>query len=197
MLLYNVRKLKLHTMPNKKITIDVFDPSSWKEAIKDTDDLMKHIERGTEIFIEKIAKVGEDAARSEFGNAIYSGTNDVEVSSSIEKIDNGYKATIRADGNAVLFIEFGTGILNPYPERMDEYITVPSAGHGEYGKGKGMNPKGWIYKGEVGNSSLYYSVKVKNGFVRTIGNPANSSMYKSRLAVEEAIDKCVKEAFYD
>ena len=182
-------------MANGKITIDIFDPNSWNLAIKETEKLEERIEKGMQRLIDLLAEVGVNEAKAQFTDAIYSGVNDTEVSSSIQKIEGGYKATVRADGEAVLFIEFGTGILNPYPDRMDEYITVPPTGHGEYGKGKGMNPKGWAYYGMRGNSSPYYTTEVRPGVFRTIGNPANSSMYKSRLRVEEEINKCVKEAF--
>ena len=180
----------------KKIVINIFDPESWAEAQKDLKKYQEHIDKGCKKLVELLAQDGVDVASSNFSMAMYSGTNDVEVTSRIEKTSTGYKATVVAAGEAVGFIEFGTGILNPMPssQAMEDYETVIPE-HGTYGQRKGMNPKGWIYYGERGNSSPYYTVNLKNGFKRTIGNPANSSMHDAYLHVQSMISKRVKEAF--
>lgn len=183
----------------KKISINVFDPESWEQAQKELKDLSEWIDERTELLVKLLASDGVEVASANFENAMYAGTNDVKVTSQIDKTEKGYKATILAKGEAVGFIEFGTGILNPMPspEAMEDYETVIPA-HGTYGEGKGMNPKGWIYHGERGNSSPYYTVPLKNGFKRTIGNLANSSMHNAYVEVQKRIEERVKEAFkYD
>ena len=63
--------------------------------------------------MERLAEIGRDAAQGAYGNG-------GAVSVTVEPIDNGF--CIRADGNAVAFLEFGAGDTvnsgNRYAEQM-------------------------------------------------------------------------------
>ena len=88
-----------------KIVIDPFDPKSISEAIKELDRYKNWVREKEEILRQRLAHLGATVASIEFSRAIYNGTNDV----SVRVEDNGRKATIFAEGSAVLFIEFGSG----------------------------------------------------------------------------------------
>lgn len=182
-------------MPTKKIVINPFDPESFKSASKEMENLQKKIDEGCETLVSLLAEIGMQDAQVNFDKAIYAGDNpEVSVYTIADKTPSGFIATVRASGENVGFIEFGTGILQPMPspEAIQDYETVIPA-HGTYGKGKAMNPKGWAYYGGPGNAPGTY--EVKPGVSRTIGNPANSCMHNAYLKVQEEIARCVKEAF--
>lgn len=114
---------------------------------------------------------------------MYAGTNDVVIS--VEPTATGYKVV--ATGQAVLFIEFGTGILNPEHPQSSEF----GFSHGTYGKGKGANEKGWIYVGEQGNAGQ----PIREGVYRTYGNPPAKAMYYAAKDMKAEIYTIAKEVF--
>lgn len=135
------------------------------------------------LLLERLATIGAYRARVEFTNAMYAGDNDVAVS--VEPITNGYRVV--AKGKAVIFIEFGTGVLNPEHPQSAEF----GFKHGTYGKGKGANEKGWVYVGEQGNAGR----PLREGVYRTYGNPPAKAMYQSSKEMRNAIYDIVKEVF--
>lgn len=134
---------------------------------------------------ERLAVIGASVARVEFSNAMYAGDNDVEVS--VEVYDGGAK--VIASGGAVLFIEFGSGVSNPEHPQSGEF----GFSHGTYGKEKGANPKGWVYKGEQGNAGQ--PIKGRDGVYRTMGNPPAMAMYKAAREIESDLRRIVREVF--
>jgi len=133
--------------------------------------------------LQRLAMIGATRARVDFTAAMYAGTNDVEIS--VDKVKNGYR--INASGQAVLFIEFGTGIINP------EHPLSPEFGfsHGTYGQGKGANPNGWVYVGEQGNAGQ----PIREGVYKTMGNPPARAMYNAATDVRKEIYNIAKEVF--
>jgi hypothetical protein len=130
-----------------------------------------------------------EEASVRFLNAQYDGVNDVEVTA--EPTENGYKVV--ASGNAVAFIEFGTGVY--YNADASYPIKKPSGivGIGEYGKGQGKKDK-WQYIGEKGTNGVLSS---DNKVVTTHGNPAQMPMYHAMIAMQSEVDRIVREAFKD
>ena len=143
----------------------------------------KDLENKVKTLMERLAILGAYRARVEFSNAMYAGTNDVEVS--VEETATGYK--IIAQGQAVLFVEFGTGILNPEHPQSDEFGFT----HGTYGQGKGANEKGWVYLGEQGNAGQ----PLREGVYRTYGNPPAKAMYFASKDIKEELYRIAKEVF--
>ena len=134
-------------------------------------------------FLEQIAILGAYRARIDFSNAMYAGDNDVEVS--VEPYKGGFK--IAAKGRAVLFIEFGTGIINPEHPQSSEF----GFSHGSYGSGKGANENGWVYIGEQGNAGQ----PIKDGVYRTYGNPPARAMYNASKEIEQELLRIAREVF--
>lgn len=126
---------------------------------------------------ERLAALGATVASIRFSRAVYTGKKDVEVT--VEALPNGYK--VKADGESVLFIEFGAGVTYGYghPEA-GEFDMGP----GTYPDGKGHwnDPKGWYLPKSAGGG-------------HTFGNPPAMPMYEARKAIEQELPRIVKEVF--
>lgn len=141
----------------------------------------------------RLADVGEDSAREGFAEAAYPGDNDVTVFR-----ENQRKGiSVVAEGQAVAFIEFGTGITNaPYPGELPAGV-VP---HGMYDQRKGSNPKGWVYSGSPGTGGLAWEVSdmkrgVRKGIWRTKGNPPAGAMLRAANDMRDAVPRILREVF--
>ena len=158
----------------KKIVIDGLSQESITNAIKEVQQYKQWVLQKENELRVRLATVGATVASIQFSRAVYSGTNDVSV-----RVDNtGSVAVIYAEGEAVAFIEFGSG---------DRYgHGHPQAGEfgmgpGTYPEGKGFwnNPKGWWY----GHSQ------------HTYGNPPAMAMYQAVKTMTEQITTIAKEVF--
>lgn len=125
----------------------------------------------------RLAMLGASVASIRFTRAVYSGMRDANVS--VEAIPNGY--TVRAEGQSVLFIEFGSGITYGYghPEAAENGM-----GPGTYPDGKGHwdDPRGWWLPKSAGGGHTY-------------GNPPAMAMYEARKTIERELPRIVKEVF--
>ena len=126
---------------------------------------------------ERLAALGATVAPIRFSRAVYTGKKDVEVT--VEGLPNGYK--VKADGESVLFIEFGSGVTYGYGH--------PEAG--EFGMGPGTYPDG---KGHWDDPKGWYLPKSAGGG-HTFGNPPAMPMYEARKAIEQELPRIVKEVF--
>lgn len=126
-------------------------------------------------FAKALADKGLDVAKVRFANAQYAGNND--VSCRVEQ--NGNTCAIIADGKAVAFIEFGTGVMHSaYGGELPDGVGE----HGTYGKENGKH-KRWYYYGESGNAGTpVKEVDGKGQLNYTSGNDAAMAMWG---AVEE------------
>ena len=122
-----------------------------------------------------LADKGLDVAKVRFANAQYAGSND--VSCRVEQ--NGNTCAIIADGKAVAFIEFGTGVMHSaYGGELPDGVGE----HGTYGKENGKH-KRWYYYGESGNAGTpVKEVDGKGQLNYTSGNEPAMAMWG---AVEE------------
>ena len=160
-----------------KIVIDPFDPKSISEAIKELDRYKKWVQEKEEILRQRLAQLGATVASIEFSRAIYNGTNDV----SVRVEDNGRKATIFAEGSAVLFIEFGSG---------EKY----GGGHpdaGKFGYGPGTWSDGPNGKGKWDDPNGWYFAHGQHSF----GNPPAMAMVHARDAILEQLTAISREVF--
>lgn len=126
---------------------------------------------------ERLAALGAIVASIRFSRAVYTGKKDVEVT--VEELPNGYK--VKADGESVLCIEFGSGVTYGYGH--------PEAG--EFGMGPGTYPDG---KGHWDDPKGWYLPKSAGGG-HTFGNPPAMPMYEARKAIEQELPRIVKEVF--
>ena len=158
----------------KRIVINGLSQESIDNAIREVRNYKAWVLQKEKELRVRLAAAGATVASIQFSRAIYNGTNDVSV-----RVDNtGSVAVIYAEGEAVAFIEFGSG---------DRYgHGHPQAGEfgmgpGTYPDGKGYwdNPKGWWY----GHSQ------------HTYGNPPAMAMYQAVQAMTEQITTIAKEVF--
>lgn len=163
-------------MSRKKIVV----PLSESGIQKIQDELMvyrKWQEEKARELAERLAALGATVASIRFSRAVYTGKKDVEVT--VEELPNGYK--VKADGESVLFIEFGSGVTYGYGH--------PEAG--EFGMGPGTYPDG---KGHWNDPKGWYLPKSAGGG-HTFGNPPAMPMYEARKAIEQELPRIVKEVF--
>ena len=180
-------------MPNKKITIDALNPADWEKFAIEVETYQDWLSDRCSQFVNRLAEEGVRIAQINFNSAVYAGINDVEcmVTGAGGKGDE-FSATITANGESVIFIEFGSGIAfaNAY---QFEYGFAP----GSYGLGQGLNSKGWLYAGPPGDNPPFGtepSTK-KSGMTHTYGNPANAAMLEAVNALERKIGSIAAEVF--
>ena len=170
----------------KKVISCTLDTSSINSAIKELEKYKQDFLRKEQRLLEGLAMLGVKEASVRFTTAMYDGVNDVTVA--LDKTANGY--AIVASGQAVAFIEFGTGVYHntgePYPNPRPEGIV----GIGEYGQGKGKR-RAWFYKGEAGTNGEVQ----KNGVVKTRGNPAAMPLWYASEEMRSSILKLAREVF--
>lgn len=152
--------------------------NSIAKAIKELKAYRDSIERKEEELLAELADIGVHEASVRFTTAMYDGVNDSEVT--LDVIENGY--CIRAEGEAVAFIEFGAGVYHnpsePYPNPRPDGIV----GIGEYGKGFGKR-QAWGYRDENGE------------LVITHGNPAAMPMWYASEEMRDSILKIARRVF--
>ena len=153
------------------VDVNIFDYASVSRAQRRLDEYFADLIEKANTVCERLASMGAVRASLDFSRAIYNGTNDVEVT--VEPIDNGY--AIHARGNAVLFIEFGSGASYGYGHPEPE-----GYGPGTYpGKGHWDDPNGWWY----GNHEHSY------------GNPPAAAMYHAKQDVLQEVQRIADEVF--
>lgn len=162
----------------KNIRMSVFDPASIQKALEETKKLKDRIKNGNDRFVNEIASNVRDNAEFLYGIAEYDGDKGVitvSVYPSQQQSMNLSAAVVSAEGDKVLFIEFGTGVA---PEDLKEgrydVISGDVAYRGQYGKTKlfkRTNGLLWVYKGADGNKHFSY------------GNASNNCMYNAKKYV--------------
>lgn len=153
------------------VDVNIFDYASVSRAARSLEEYTADLIEKANTVCERLATIGAVRASLDFSRAIYNGTNDVAVT--IEPIDNGY--AIHATGNAVLFIEFGSGASYGYGHPEPE-----GYGPGTYpGKGHWDDPNGWWY----GNHEHSY------------GNPPAQAMYNAKRDIQAEVQRIADEVF--
>ena len=151
---------------------------SIQAGIKELRAYRKSLDAKKDKLLEELAHIGVKEASIRFTTAIYDGVNDSSVT--LEPIKDGY--CIKAEGKAVAFIEFGSGVYHnpgePYPNPRPSGIV----GIGEYGKGHGKRQT-WVYKDEAGEK------------VFTHGNPAAMPLWYASEEMRNSIKQKFVEVF--
>lgn len=95
----------------KTIEIDLFDPQSIDAAVKQLRKFAKERERKIDLYLMKLAQLGEVTAQRAYGGQVQ-----------VRAHKNRYRQwEVRADGDQVIFLEFGAGV---YTE--DHALTIGS-----------------------------------------------------------------------
>lgn len=174
------------------IKVDPFDVKSINAAIKQIEALKAKLESKAKEICRRLAIYGATDARIGYSTAIYDGDRDVEIR--VEETDNGYR--IIAEGETVLFIEFGAGITYGYghPQAtefgMGPGTWFPQRGmmiHGVWTP-NWMNPNGWYFTDDLGEKH------------HTMGNAPSMTMYNTaqdlRRIVREVTEEVLKDDRY-
>ena len=121
---------------------------------------------------------------------MYDGDNDAIVS--LQATENGYNVV--ASGNAVCFIEFGSGVH--YNSGGSYPLPKPSGivGIGQYGHGAGSNDH-WTYSGNPGTDGKTFTNELGQERVLTYGNPAQMPMYYALRQMQQEAEQVVREVF--
>lgn len=169
---------------SKQINVDIFDSSSVKNAIQEIENFYKELEEKTNDFVNLLGMYGLTVINAGYASAINDNANGNDVSVTMNNVSHG-TVTINATGTQVLFIEFGTGPLQPDDYEARSQLTSGNVLlHGEYSKqvGKDAIKKDgkWYYNGE-----------------RTAGIPAQSVMYKGMQALKEKVEEVARQVFLD
>ena len=161
-----------------KIVINPFDPMSISNALAQVQQFKKDFVAKEREFIRRLAEIGVRVAQSGFTTADYDGANDVVVS--LVQTGDGY--SVVASGEAVGFIEFGTGVKFPEWDNTGMDYTPPA--HGTYGKGQGANPGHWWFKQNDGARARH-----------TYGNQPAEAMRTARDEMVEKVTQIAREVW--
>ena len=161
----------------KTIRIDGLSEANINAAVRELRRYAEWVEQKEVELVAKLAAVGKQVAEINFAYAVYDGANDVSV-----RVDNtGSVAVIYAEGNAVAFIEFGSGATMGYghPDAGEHGFGPGTWSTGESGKGHWDDPNGWYYKhGE-----------------KSYGNPPAMAMWQAVQTMTEELTEIAKEVF--
>lgn len=164
----------------KTIRINSISDASIKSAVTELRKYAEWVKRKESELITKLAERGKDVASIKFASATYDGVNDVSV-----RVESaGSTAVIYAEGNAVAFIEFGSGSAmgygHPWPIAGDRPMGPGTWSlDPDVGKGHWDDPDGWYY--EHGKKSR--------------GNPPATAMYDAAQTMVAELTTIAKEVF--
>lgn len=158
---------------------------------KNLGDYKKWLAKKSDELCRRLATMGVQKAAVNFSMALYDGINDVTVEPPTSKGESEW--VVRANGYAVLFIEFGTGIHYTDADLSKYHSNASGMKHGTYGKGKGKNDY-WFYTGQPGNAGGELAYGHSNTTI-THGNPPNMPMYNTVKELEQELARVVKEVF--
>lgn len=160
--------------------------ASINEAITKLENYQKSLQQKCGEFAKRLGELGLDVVRAAYTGAYYAGTNDIEVHLEFE----GNKCKIVANGPALGFIEFGTGIAHPLGEFAGQVGAPP---HGTYGQKRGSTGKKWAYKGDPGTIGERDSERPD--IVWTRGNPPANAFPQAVEAMKAEAERIAKEVF--
>lgn len=150
--------------------------------------LQLKVAKGNHEILERLAQVGIDTAGVKFSTAQYDGMNDVQMLEP-EWVDENTVRVV-ASGEAVAFIEFGTGVH--YTEQHPLAGEV-GAVRGGYGHHLGRLDS-WFYTGDPGtDGELGYHGD--RAVVITHGNPPARAMYDAAKEMRDKILEIVREVY--
>lgn len=165
--------------------------ASVRATIKALETYQKRLQKQVEEFCDELVKIGVEVIRADLATHTR-GTGETLESVQIVTEGSGsdkYRAAVQVTSDAILFIEFGSGINH-------SMIQAPHAGEFGYGPGtfgqappqnplyeNWANPDGWYYYGEDGKRHW------SDGMTPTY------PMYKGGKAMEEKLEEIARKVF--
>lgn len=136
------------------------------------------MKRGADEVARRLADMGFNSVSIKFQGADYDGRDSHDIT--VQRLGSAkYKVEVR--GTAVLFIEFGSGLVGYGHPELHGY------GPGTYpGKGNWNNPKGWYFTDPLSGQSVH-----------SYGNPPNAPVYETVKELEAELERVVREVFDD
>ena len=152
---------------------------SLNAAVAELNKYALWVERKTDELRSRLATLGATSVSLGFSRAVYNGTNDVSV-----RVDStGSVAVIYAEGEAVAFIEFGSGKRYGYGHPLAGKFGVGpgtwSMDESKGGKKQWANPKGWYY----------------GDGLHSYGNPPARVFEKAVRDIAENVTRIAREVF--
>lgn len=183
----------------QRITIDPYTLEGVQELIDSLETLRKNLDPKVEELVRRLTELGYTEVSAQYANAEYAGDYDITVDAvSVRKEGSSYIGTISAHGEAILFVEFGTGILSSSAPAEEYALSdTPISAHGTYGKGYGSRTGGWAYEGVRGSRAPADTVDIKSkpGWVHTYGNDATPGMYLAWKKIADDFAQVAMEVF--
>lgn len=131
---------------------------SVSNAINDLKQYQESLLKKNDIFVMRLAQLGADIAEQqiELADGDSNKYHDLQI---IPRSFGTYsQATIKLDGEDILFIEFGSGIH--YNPRNTEHAQEFGYGIGTYpGQTHAFDPKGWWYRDSAGDTHHSYGTR--------------------------------------
>lgn len=146
-------------------------------ALRSVKDYQKSLVRKIDELCLRLAELGATKVSLGYARAVYNGRKEISVS--VERIPDGY--AIVANGESVLFVEFGAGATYGYGHPQASEFGM---GPGTYPDGKGHwdDPNGWWIPREAGGGHTY-------------GNPPNPVMYETAKELRGKVLQIAREVF--
>ena len=167
-------------MKNRKYTIQL-NGKGIDAMIRGVGAYQKWLVRKSNELAKRLAEMGVVNASIEFSRAFYVGNNDTQMS--LERRGEGRYAVV-AQGEAVLFIEFGAGLL---AQQGGGHPEPHGFGAGTYpGKGHWDDPNGWYLPKDKWQA---------DGTKHSYGNVPAMAMYNTVKELERELDRVVREVF--
>lgn len=158
------------------IEINPFDVKTVANAVKTLKKYRAEFEKKVDEFLRRLAEIAAQTARSSYAFGAIDGNDDVTVT--IEPIENGY--VVRADGEDVYFLEFGTGVAAG--QGYDTSIIEPPVS---------IEPWSWAGKNSKTAQRGYWFY---DGIKYTMTVP-RMGMYNAAKEIQSQIKKVANEVF--
>lgn len=141
-------------------------------------------------FLKKLSDIGVGIAQATFDYFKHTNLSDVVVS---VEWQNDYTLLIRADGNEVAFMEFGTG--RTYSN--DQHEWGARLGLTPTSLMKNPNDQYWVFDSQTPGPLSWQVTKSKVTGTKymTEGNPPARAMYDAWVEMRNSIDEIAKEVF--
>lgn len=160
-----------------KVISLTLDPASIDAAIAELKSYSAWVKTKAEELARRLADMGAVNVSLGYSRAVYTGLNDISVTVEQRGV-NSY--AIVANGEAVLFVEFGAGVTYGYGHPEPSVEGMPM-GPGTYPNGKGHwdDPRGWWIPGGE----------------HTYGNPPSMTMYLTAKDLRNQLESIAQEVF--
>ena len=144
------------------------------------------LERKCDELASRLSEMGREVAMQIIAGHVFSGSTLAGLR--VEKLGEGRYA-IKAESEAILFLEFGTGIKGSGHPEPNGY------GPGTYpGQKHALDPKGWWFPTDD-ERLIVRTDKNGQGWGHSYGMPPAMPMYKAVTELEQNLDAIVREVF--